>query len=59
MCVNRKTNWGKDKIKTELVICGNAVRHAVSFRGWEMACSGQEICGVINDKYSTMHESGQ
>lgn len=22
---------GKDKIKTELVICGNVVRHAVSF----------------------------
>lgn len=33
---------GKDKIKTELVICGNVVRHAVSFREEEMACSEQE-----------------
>ncbi len=37
-----RTNGGKDKIKTELVICGNVVRHAVSFRVKEMACSEQE-----------------
>lgn len=33
---------GKDKIKTKLVICGYVVRHAVSFREEEMACSEQE-----------------
>lgn len=33
---------GKDKIRTELVICGNVVRHAVSFHEEEMACSEQE-----------------
>lgn len=47
---------GKDKIKTELVICGNVVRHAVSFREEEMACSEQESqrlkCEVITDKLS-------
>lgn len=37
-----RTNGGKDKIKTELVICGNVVRHAVSFREEEMACSEEE-----------------
>lgn len=33
---------GKDKIKTELVICGNVVRHAFSFGEKKMACSEQE-----------------
>lgn len=39
--VNR-TNGGKDKIKVELVICGNVVRHAVSFHEEDMACPEQE-----------------
>lgn len=37
-----RTNGGKDKIKAELVICGNVVKHAVSFREEDMACSVRE-----------------
>lgn len=37
---------GEDKIKTKLVICGNVVRHAVSFLEEEMACSEQESVTV-------------
>lgn len=41
---------GKDKIKTELVHCGNADRHAVSFREEEMACSEQESVEALGQK---------